>query len=127
MVMGGSAPRLRFVCPVREPGEPLHPAPTPALLHLHSLRPEITCPGVDGTWGELSSQACLFFLGLGRLLSSQVKGLKQGWVLGVWLARKGSKFNLPSICSADTVAWDLGEAERNKRGFCSHRPQRRDS
>lgn len=40
----------------------------------------------------------------------------------MWLARKGSKFNLLSICSADTVARDSGEAERNKRRFRPHSP-----
>lgn len=132
MAMGASAPRLGYICPVLELQAPLHhlgagraaePGPPQLLPILHSPRRMVACPRVDQLSGLFPSEAVSsLLLGLDRLLSSQVKGLERGWALGMWLVRKGRKFNLPSICSADTVNRASGEAERKKRRFGTPSP-----
>lgn len=80
--------------------------PTPAHANLHPQIPGLAAP-VVGPSGciprPLPPRGCLSSLHLGLAVVFPGQGFKVGFVLGVWLARKGRKFNLPSICPVEPV------------------------
>lgn len=80
--------------------------PTPAHANLHPQIPGLAAPsgwtlGVHST--PPPTRGCLSSLHLGLAVVFPGQGFKVGFVLGVWLARKGRKFNLPSICPVEPV------------------------